>query len=146
MPWCTKGTPPLAKPGKSMLIFGCVISPATSRWLFAELASCVAVRCLPHLQVEVEMGKKIGGKKLDEPHSLKSNEMAQCSFKPQQPLVCDTFRKCKGLSRVAFSAGAAALEQSLTDAFSGKKKAPEKLGDLLTPLFWKEGWRIPSWT
>merc|ERR1711920_660726 len=48
------------------------------------------------------MGKETGGKKMEDPHSLKSNEMAQCSFQPQQPLVCDTFKNCEGLSRVAF--------------------------------------------
>merc|ERR1711982_250937 len=49
-----------------------------------------------------KMGKETGGKKMEDPHSLKSNEMAQCSFQPQQPLVCDTFKNCEGLSRVAF--------------------------------------------
>jgi len=34
-----------------------------------------------------KMGKETGGKKLEDPHSLKSNEMAQCSFQQQQPLV-----------------------------------------------------------
>merc|ERR1711972_263454 len=52
-----------------------------------------------------KMGKETGGKKLEDPHSLKSNEMAQCSFQPQQPLVCDTFKNCEGLSRVAFMDG-----------------------------------------
>jgi len=36
---------------------------------------------------------------------LKSNEMAECSFAPQQPLVCDSFKNCEGLSRVAFMDG-----------------------------------------
>jgi len=52
-----------------------------------------------------KMGKETGGKKLEDPHSLKSNEMAECSFQPQQPLVCDTFKNCEGLSRVAFLDG-----------------------------------------
>jgi len=52
-----------------------------------------------------KMGKETGGKKLEDPHSLKSNEMAQVSFQPQQPLVCDTFKNCEGLSRVAFMDG-----------------------------------------
>merc|ERR1711865_1083217 len=52
-----------------------------------------------------KMGKETGGKKMDNPHFLKSNEMAQCSFQPQQPLVCDTFKNCEGLSRVAFMDG-----------------------------------------
>merc|ERR1711992_53074 len=52
-----------------------------------------------------KMGKETGGKKMEDPHSLKSNEMAQCSFEPQQPLVADTFKNCEGLSRVAFMDG-----------------------------------------
>ena len=51
------------------------------------------------------MGKETGGKKMEDPHSLKSNEMAECSFQPQQPLVCDTFKNCEGLSRIAFMDG-----------------------------------------
>ena len=50
-------------------------------------------------------GEETGGKKLEDPHSLKSNVMDQCSFAPQQPLVCDTFKNCEGLSRVAFMDG-----------------------------------------
>merc|ERR1712232_515081 len=52
-----------------------------------------------------KMGKETGGKKMEGPHALKSNERAQCSFQPQQPLVCDTFKNCEGLSRVAFMDG-----------------------------------------
>merc|ERR1712019_215041 len=52
-----------------------------------------------------KMGKETGGKKLEDPHSLKSNEMAQASFAPQQPLVCDSYKNCEGLSRVAFMDG-----------------------------------------
>merc|ERR1712048_622343 len=52
-----------------------------------------------------KMGKETGGKKMEEPHSLKPNEMAECAFQPQQPLVCDTFKNCEGLSRVAFMDG-----------------------------------------
>merc|ERR1712093_780459 len=52
-----------------------------------------------------KMGKETGGKKMEDPHALKSNEMAECSFQPQQPLVCDSFENCEGLSRVAFMDG-----------------------------------------
>ena len=50
------------------------------------------------------------GKKLVDPLSLKPNEHAQRSFQPQQPLICDTFKSCEGLSRgcwrrPAFTAG-----------------------------------------
>ena len=52
-----------------------------------------------------KMGKETGGKKMEDPHALKSNEMAECTFEPQQPLVADTFKNCEGLSRVAFMDG-----------------------------------------
>merc|ERR1739845_278576 len=52
-----------------------------------------------------KMGKETGGKKMEDPHALKSNEMAECAFQPQQPLVCDSFKNCEGLSRVAFMDG-----------------------------------------
>merc|ERR1712227_487302 len=52
-----------------------------------------------------KIGKETGGKKMEEPHSLKSNEMAECTFAPQQPLVVDTFKNCEGLSRIAFFDG-----------------------------------------
>merc|ERR1711966_412400 len=52
-----------------------------------------------------KMGKETGGKKMEDPHSLKSNEMAECNLQPQQPLVCDSFKNCEGLSRVAFMDG-----------------------------------------
>merc|ERR1712070_587763 len=34
-----------------------------------------------------KMGKKTGGKKMEDSHSLKSNKRAQCSFQPQQSRV-----------------------------------------------------------
>merc|ERR1711937_71524 len=52
-----------------------------------------------------KIGKETGGKKMEDPHSLKSNEMAEVTFAPQQPLVVDTFKNCEGLSRIAFSDG-----------------------------------------
>merc|ERR1712042_202827 len=71
-----------------------------------------------------------GGKEMEDPHSLKSNEMAQCSFQPQQPLVCDTFKNCEGLSRVAFMDGngvvmlgkVVSCERKEEGAAGGKKK------------------------
>merc|ERR1712058_113774 len=52
-----------------------------------------------------KMGKETGGKKMEDPHSLKSNEMAEVTFEPQQPLVADSFKNCEGLSRIAFLDG-----------------------------------------
>merc|ERR1712007_210763 len=77
-----------------------------------------------------KMGKETGGKKMEEPHSLKSNEMAQCAFQLQQPLVCDTFKNCEGLSRVAFMDGNGVVmlgkviscERKEEAAAGGKKK------------------------
>merc|ERR1711861_26353 len=77
-----------------------------------------------------KMGKETGGKKMEDPHSLKSNEMAECSFQPQQPLVCDSFKNCEGLSRVAFMDGNGVVmlgkitscEQKADGGAGGKKK------------------------
>ena len=52
-----------------------------------------------------KVGKETGGKKMESPHSLKSNEMAAVSFRPQQPMVVDSFKNCEGLSRIAFLDG-----------------------------------------
>merc|ERR1719261_1329383 len=77
-----------------------------------------------------KMGKETGGKKMEDPHALKSNEMAECSFQPQQPLVCDSFKNCEGLSRVAFMDGngvvmlgkVTTVEQKADAGAGGKKK------------------------
>merc|ERR1719352_918913 len=66
-----------------------------------------------------KMGKETGGKK-----------MAECSFQPQQPLVCDSFKNCEGLSRVAFMDGngvvmlgkVTTVEQKADAGAGGKKK------------------------
>ena len=49
--------------------------------------------------------KETGGKKLDEPVSLKANEMAEVEFTPQQPFIVDSFKNCEGLGRVAIMGG-----------------------------------------
>ena len=56
-----------------------------------------------------KIGKETGGKKMEDPHSLKSNEMAEVVFRPQQPLVVDSFKNCEGLSRIAFLDGNTAV-------------------------------------
>jgi len=56
-----------------------------------------------------KVGKETGGKKLDHPHSLKANEMAEVVFEPVRPLVVDTFKSCEGLSRIAFLEGNSAV-------------------------------------
>jgi len=57
------------------------------------------------IDLKWKMGKETGGKKADEPHALKSNEMAEITFEPCQPLVVDSFKNCEGLSRIAFLDG-----------------------------------------
>lgn len=56
-----------------------------------------------------QVGKETGGKKLEEPHGLKANEMAEVVFEPCQPLVVDSFKNCEGLSRIAFLDGNTAV-------------------------------------
>jgi elongation factor 1-alpha len=73
-----------------------------------------------------KIGKETGGKKMEDPHSLKSNEMAECTFVPQQPLVVDTFKNCEGLSRIAFLDGNGVVMLgkivTKTDKVDGAKK------------------------
>jgi len=76
-----------------------------------------------------KMGKETGGKKMEDPHALKSNEMALASFSPQQPLVCDSYKNCEGLSRVAFMDGNGCVMlgkvmscEKKEEAAGGKKK------------------------
>jgi elongation factor 1-alpha len=61
------------------------------------------------VEIDWKMGKETGGQKAEKPNSLKSNEMAQCVFEPQHPLVVDTFKNCEGLSRIAFLDGNSAV-------------------------------------
>jgi elongation factor 1-alpha len=57
------------------------------------------------VNLDWKMGKETGGKKAEDPHALKSNEMAQIVFEPCQPIVVDSFKNCEGLSRIAFLDG-----------------------------------------
>jgi elongation factor 1-alpha len=61
------------------------------------------------LPLHPQVGKETGGKKLEAPHALKANEMAQVTFAPVQPLVVDSFKSCEGLSRIAFLDGNTAV-------------------------------------
>jgi elongation factor 1-alpha len=56
-------------------------------------------------EIQYKVGKETGGKKLESPHALKANEVAQATFVPQHPLVVDSFKNCEGLSRIAFLDG-----------------------------------------
>merc|ERR1711881_666073 len=56
-----------------------------------------------------KMGKETGGKKVESPPYIKSNEMAAIKFEPQQPFACEPFKQCEGLSRIAFLDGNTAV-------------------------------------
>lgn len=52
-----------------------------------------------------KMGKETGNTKVENPPSLKANEMGEAVFEPMQPFVVDTFKNCEGLGRVAILEG-----------------------------------------
>jgi len=60
-------------------------------------------------EIVFKKGKETGGKPLENPHSLKSNEMASCVFTPLNPFICDNHKSCEGLSRIAFLDGNTAV-------------------------------------
>lgn len=60
-------------------------------------------------KINWKVGKETGGKKLENPVSLKANEMAEVVFEPCKPLVVDSFKNCEGLSRIAFLEGNGAV-------------------------------------
>eukprot|EP01135_Chromosphaera_perkinsii_P005738 Nk52_evm38s359 gene=Nk52_evmTU38s359 len=60
-------------------------------------------------KINWKIGKETGRKKMESPHSLKSNEAAEVVFEPCQALVVDTFKNCEGLSRIAFLDGNSAV-------------------------------------
>jgi len=55
-----------------------------------------------NFKVSKEGGKPV---KIPDPLFMKSNEAAECVFEPSQPLVCESFKTCEGLSRIAFLDG-----------------------------------------
>jgi len=77
-------------------------------------------------ELKWKIGKETGGKKLDAPHSLKSNEMAEIVMEPQQPLVADSFKNCEGLSRIAFLDGNSAVMLGKIIAVTKKEDAAKK--------------------
>jgi elongation factor 1-alpha len=60
-------------------------------------------------KINWKVGKETGGKKMEDPHSLKANEMAEVVFEPCQALVVEPFTACEGLSRIAFLDGNTAV-------------------------------------
>jgi len=75
-----------------------------------------------------KIGKETGGKKMEDPHALKTNEMAQVEFTPVQPLVVDSFKNCEGLSRIAFLDGNGAVMLGKVVTVVHKTAEDEKKG------------------
>lgn len=53
------------------------------------------------VKINWKLGKETGGKKLEDPVSVKQGDAAELVFEPQQPFVVEKFESCEGLSRVA---------------------------------------------
>jgi elongation factor 1-alpha len=75
-----------------------------------------------------KVGKETGGKKMENPHSLKSNEMAEVTFKPMQPFCVDSFKNCEGLSRIAFLDGNTAVMLGKVTKVVPKSEMPPEEG------------------
>jgi len=56
-----------------------------------------------------KMGKETANQKVENPNSLKANEMAEIEMEPTQPIALDAFSKCEGLGRIAFMDGNSAI-------------------------------------
>lgn len=92
----------------------CLVAPPLSH-TYTHLPTLLST-----LLVYTQVGKETGGKKLEEPHGLKANEMAEVVFEPCQPLVVDHFKACEGLSRIAFLDGNTAVMLGKVVAVSHK--------------------------
>ena len=64
-------------------VLDCPNDPKVGYFLIGFVRRDRAACRLPALKWK--MGNVTGGKKMEEPHALKSNEFAQCYFQPQQP-------------------------------------------------------------
>jgi elongation factor 1-alpha len=82
-------------------------------------------------KISWKVGKETGNQKVENPISLKSNEMAECVFEPQQPFVVDAFKNCEGLGRVAIMEGASVimLGKVVSLEFASEEKAGTKPAD-----------------
>jgi len=75
-----------------------------------------------------KVGKETGGKKMENPHSLKSNEVAEAVFAPCNALIVDSFSSCEGLSRIAFLDGNTAVMLGKVTKTTPKEDAAEAAG------------------
>jgi elongation factor 1-alpha len=73
---------------------------------YTPIACVRTAHCAVRLaEIKWKMGKETGGKKVNDPVSIKTNEAAEVVFEPQQPFVVDTYANCEGLGRVAIMEG-----------------------------------------
>jgi len=73
-----------------------------------------------------KIGKETGNAKIPNPPCLKSNEMGECVFEPQQPFVVDSFKNCEGLGRVAIMEGAQVVMLGKVSAVDFTEKPKEE--------------------
>ena len=83
-------------------------SPARSSPATRPSASCAAAAPRASATLVFKVGKETGGKKMESPHSLKSNEVAEVSSSPSTPRR-RLFKACEGLARIAFLDGNTAV-------------------------------------
>lgn len=57
------------------------------------------------VNISWKIGKETSGKRYFNPDFLRSNEMAEATFKPCTPIVVEGYKSCEGLSRIAFLEG-----------------------------------------
>lgn len=55
--------------------------------------------------IDWRVGKETNGAKVENPNSIKLNDMVQAKFENQQPFVVDSFKNCENLARIAFMDG-----------------------------------------
>jgi len=60
-------------------------------------------------KINWKIGKETGGAKANDPICVKANEMAEIVFEPCQPFVCEGFKECEGLGRLAIMEGASVV-------------------------------------
>ena len=99
---------------------------------YCPVACVRTAKCAVRLSdIKWKVGKETGGKKAENPVSLKALEMAEVVFEPQQPFVVEPFAKCEGLGRLAlFEGNGLVMIGKITDiefaedkgVASGKKK------------------------
>jgi len=77
-------------------------------------------------KINWKIGKETGNAKLENPASLKSNEMGEVVFEPMAPFVVDTFKNCEGLGRVAIMEGASVIMLGKVTAVDFKERPKEE--------------------